>query len=108
MYHEKTASQISEGRRFVAFIVGVLVAFLLVSALVWVGARALTREQGAQAVRTSILNSAKQCCAIEGCYPTTLEHLESGYGLAINHSDYVITYEYLGDNVMPSVVVKCK
>ena len=56
-------------------------------------------------VRNAILDSAKQCCAIEGSYPSSLEHLEQGYGLRVNRDDYVITYEVFAENIMPSVVV---
>ena len=67
--------------------------------------RRIQRRAGAAALRDSILASAKQCCAIEGSYPSSLEHLEESYGLTINHDDYVITYECFADNIMPSVVV---
>ncbi|MFR1639983.1 MAG: hypothetical protein ACLSVD_12990 [Eggerthellaceae bacterium] len=63
------------------------------------------REQGAVSVRNAILDSAKQCCAIEGSYPSSLEHLEQSYGLRVNRGDYVITYEVFAENIMPSVVV---
>lgn len=66
------------------------------------------REQATLSVRESVLNAAKQCCAIEGSYPTTLEHLESSYGLVINHNDYVVSYEWFADNVLPSVVVTAR
>ena len=46
-----------------------------------------------------------QCCAIEGSYPASLQHLEDSYGLAINHDEYIVTYEAFADNVVPSVVV---
>ena len=67
--------------------------------------RESAKTQGAVALRDSILASAKQCCAIEGSYPSSLEHLEESYGLTINHDDYVITYECFANNIMPSVVV---
>ena len=63
------------------------------------------REQGAAALRESIINAAKQCCAIEGSYPSTLEHLEEHYGVVVNDDDYVVSYESFADNVMPTVVV---
>lgn len=63
------------------------------------------REQGELSVRNSILNTAKQCCAIEGSYPVSLSYLEENYGLVINKNDYVVTYEVFATNVMPSVVV---
>ena len=57
-------------------------------------------------MRDAILDSAKPAVrAIEGSYPSSLEHLEESYGLTINHDDYVITYECFADNIMPSVVV---
>ena len=64
-----------------------LAALALVLALAvggWFAAGAVgqnLREQGAVSVRNAILDSAKQCCAIEGSYPSSLEHLEQGYGL---------------------------
>ncbi|MEG1405489.1 MAG: hypothetical protein RSC34_02625 [Alistipes sp.] len=63
------------------------------------------KEQSAVSVRDAILNSAKQCCAIEGSYPPSLIYLEDNYGLAINHRNYAITYDVFAENVMPSVVV---
>ena len=64
------------------------------------------REQAVIAVRESILNAAKQCCSVEGSYPASLSHLENDYGLTINHEDYVVGYEWLGDNIAPAVVVR--
>lgn len=63
------------------------------------------REQAELSIRNAILNSAKQCCAIEGSYPSSLRYLEENYGLVVNHDSYVITYEAFAANVMPSVVV---
>ena len=88
-----------------------LAALALVLALAvggWFAAGAVgqnLREQGAVSVRDAILDSAKQCCAIEGSYPSSLEHLEQSYGLRVNRGDYVITYEVFAENIMPSVVV---
>lgn len=105
MYHERSAKQRSRARTLR------LVALALVLVLVaggWFAAGIVgqsLREQGAVSVRDAILNSAKQCCAIEGSYPSSLEHLVKDYGLRINTSDYVITYEVFAENIMPSVVV---
>lgn len=77
--------------------------FLLVSV-----AQASAHEQAALTLRESVLNAAKQCCAVEGSYPSSLEHLERSYGLTINHDDYVVSYEWFADNVLPSVVVTAR
>ena len=105
MFHEITDQQLAK-RRTRRMAVACAVVCVLVAAFLIVGAlQTSAREQGAAALRESIINAAKQCCAIEGSYPSSLEHLEESYGLTINHDDYVITYECFADNIMPSVVV---
>lgn len=68
--------------------------------------RSIARDQATASVRQAVVAAAVQCCAIEGSYPSQLSHLEEVYGLIINHNDYVVNYEWLGDNVPPSVVVR--
>ena len=105
MYHEVTSKE--RNRRRKRTVVTVLVVVAIAAALV-LGLQALsnsTREQGAAALRQSILDAALRCCAIEGSYPLNLSHLEEDYGLRINHNDYIITYEAYASNIAPSVVV---
>lgn len=91
------------GRLFVAVAVvcAVVIAFVIVLNMVFSNAK----EQGAASIRNTILNSAMQCAAIEGSFPTNLAYLEDNYDLRINHDDYVVIYEVLASNVVPSVVV---
>lgn len=105
MYHEMTDRQVAK-RRSMRVAVACLVAALVVAAFLLVGAaQDHARAQGAVALRESILNSAKQCCAIEGNYPSTLSYLEEKYGLVINKQDYIVSYECFAGNIVPSVVV---
>ena len=105
MFHEITDQQLAK-RRTRRIAVACAVVCVLVAAFVIVGAlQTSAREQGAAALRESIINAAKQCCAIEGSYPATLEHLEEHYGVVVNDDDYVVSYESFADNVMPTVVV---
>ena len=108
MYHELTRQQV---RKRTAKRMAGLCAVVLALALAWFASGTLgasLREQGELSVRNAILNSAKQCFAIEGAYPSSLAHLEQNYGLVINRGDYAVTYEVFADNVMPSVVVLAK
>lgn len=108
LFHEMTYSQIKRRR-----ITRVLTAVVIVAAAVALYftisfAQTSARDQAAMSLRESVLNAAKQCCAVEGSYPSSLEHLESEYGLTINHNDYVVSYEWFADNVLPSVVVTAR
>lgn len=105
MYHELTEKKLKRRRRLK--VAAVLAAAVLVVLLgtAWGIFTAQAREQGATSVREAILDTAMQCCAIEGSYPQSLTYLEENYGLQINRNDYVITYEAFAGNILPSVVV---
>lgn len=105
MFHEITDREAKRRRRNRAIIACCVVAVLLAAWLIVGSVQQNAKAQGAVALRDSILSSAKQCCAIEGGYPSSLQHLEDDYGLVINHDDYIISYECFADNIMPSVVV---
>lgn len=105
MFHEITDKELAKKRKVRIIIICCIVAVLIAA---WVAVGAIqqnAKEQGALALRESIVGAAKQCCAIEGSYPSSLEYLEDNYGITINHNDYVVSYESFADNVMPTVVV---
>ena len=105
MYHEVTHKE--RQARLVRRVAAVVVVIALAVALfVTQGlAQASAREQAAVSLRESVLSAAKQCCAVEGAYPSSLAHLEEHYGLTINHDDFIVNYEWFADNVLPAVVV---
>lgn len=108
MYHEITyAQQKKRNVKRLATVI-IIVALLVVIFFALLAAQASARTQAALSVRESVLNAAKQCCAVEGSYPASLDYLESKYGLVINHDDYVVSYEWFADNVLPSVVVTAR
>ena len=67
--------------------------------------QALQREQAATSVRESVVRSALMCCAVEGSYPTSVEHLEEHYGLVYDHDAFSIGYEVQGENLRPTYTV---
>lgn len=85
----------------------IIIGIILVIAL-WVGSGITfgkAREQAAQSLRETIMERALQCFAIEGAYPQSLSYLEQHYGLSVNSSDYLITYEAFASNIPPTVMV---
>ena len=108
MYHEVTYEELARRRRL-RIILAVVVVFLCVNIVVaaWVSAD-VSRKQATVSVRESIVTAAMQCAAVEGSYPSSLSHLEDHYGLVINHNDYIINYEWLADNIPPSVTVTAR
>ena len=105
MYHEVTYAELKRRRNKRILLAVVIVAILAALTMAVFVMRASAREQGVLSTREAIMSAAKQCCAVEGSFPTTLEHLEDHYGLVVNEDDYRVMYEWLGDNVAPSVVV---
>lgn len=105
MYHEITDSQIKKRRQHVCIVTILLIVVIVAALAIGNVVRVSTRQQGALALQESILSTAKQACSIEGSYPSTLKHLEENYGLVINHTDYVVSYECFAGNIVPSVVV---
>lgn len=45
------------------------------------------------------------CYALEGMYPPSVEYLEEHYGLIYNPKKFIINYENIGSNIMPTVYV---
>lgn len=103
-----TYKQVRQRRRRRALMLAALAVAVAAVVLVTMAVQAHAREQAAVSMRDSVLNMAKQCCAVEGYYPSSLSYLEENYGLTINHNEYVVSYEWLADNVLPSVVVTAR
>ena len=82
--------------------------FLVVLALFIAGLNDLsgaTARQEAEGLKSSILQSAVHCYALEGFYPDSLAYLEEHYGLQYDKDRYVVSYEVIGSNLMPGVTV---
>ena len=104
MIHGKTAQmQQRRTRRVVAVIAAVVLAVLLWFA--WDMTSAQTEAQSAASVRTAVLDAAVQCYALEGAYPQSLSYLEENYGVQVNHSRFIVSYEVYASNQLPAVAV---
>jgi len=45
------------------------------------------------------------CYAVEGYYPPSIEYIEEHYGLVYNHDKYIVDYESIGNNIIPTVTI---
>ena len=55
--------------------------------------------------RAEVLDAAVQCYALEGAYPQSLSYLEENYGVQVNHSRFIVSYEAYASNQLPAVAV---
>lgn len=62
-------------------------------------------QNQAESLRLAILRSAVHCYAMEGTYPESLDYLKANYGINWNPSKYVVDYEIMASNLMPSVTI---
>ncbi len=62
-------------------------------------------EEQAKSLQTAITRSAVQCYAAEGAYPESLDYLCEHYGISWDSDKYVVDYEILGANLMPTITV---
>ena len=66
--------------------------------------RDLARQNEAS-VRSAVLNSCMDGYAVEGIYPQDISYLEKHYGLVIDHSKYIVSYDAFSNNLVPNIKV---
>ena len=86
----------------------VLAVLVLVCVLVSSAGGSAAKESGAAAIREAVEQSARQCYAVEGVYPPSLQYLCDNYGLQVNTEDYYIRYTAYASNLPPEVRVTAK
>ena len=45
------------------------------------------------------------CYSVEGSYPPSLEYIEKKYGLTYDHERFIVDYESIGSNLLPTVTI---
>lgn len=90
-------------RRFMPVLIFLAVVVIFVSAVTSLSEN--TAQQEAEELENSIRRSVIHCYALEGFYPETISYLEENYGISYNHEDYVVSYEVIGENIMPDIMV---
>lgn len=58
-----------------------------------------------QILEEAVHRDIVHCYAIEGSYPASLSYMEEHYGLTYDKDKFIIRYENIGGNIMPSVTI---
>lgn len=59
-------------------------------------------------VKSAVRNAVLTCYAVEGAYPSDLQHLVDNYGLAYDEERFLITYDAFASNIFPDIRVNVK
>ncbi len=85
----------------------VLIFVLVIAAFIIginaVSGSALTDDR--MLLEKAVTKDIVHCYAVEGVYPPSLSYIEEHYGLTYDHSKYIVSYESIGSNIMPSVMI---
>jgi hypothetical protein len=63
------------------------------------------QEKQVDFLTDAVRRAAVQSYALEGRYPLDLKYLEDNYGLIVDHRNYAVYYESMGDNLLPQIRV---
>lgn len=85
--------------------IATVVLVLIVMALATAGLGRQTESEHRKIAAEAIERAARQCYALEGAYPPTLEYLEENYGLMLDRDRFHYLYEVIGSNIHPIIEV---
>ena len=61
--------------------------------------------EGRQQLEGAIRRAAVACYAAEGVYPPDLDYLEQHYGIQVDETRYMVSYDIFASNLMPDITV---
>jgi len=64
-----------------------------------------SRAEGLRILEESIRRAVVICYAVEGRYPSSIEHIEEHYGIFIDRTRYVVHYSVFAPNMLPDITV---
>lgn len=85
-----------------------LIVFTTIIVIFIVGISSISSSNvtnGKQILSEAIERDIVHCYAVEGMYPPSVSYMENHYGLTYDKSKYIVDYEYIGANIMPSVYI---
>ena len=83
----------------------VFLALILLFGVLMLSASKRNEAQETQLLDSAIRRAVVTCYAVEGKYPPSLSYIYDNYGVRVDESRYVVFYDVVAANVMPSVQV---
>jgi len=62
-------------------------------------------EEGKKQLEEALKRCAVTCYATEGIYPPDVDYMKEHYGIQIDESRYLVSYEVFAENLMPDITV---
>jgi len=56
-------------------------------------------------LENALQRDISHCYAVEGTYPPSLEYMKEHYGLTYDENQFLINYEYVGSNILPTFYI---
>ena len=85
----------------VVFFLIIIVAFVVGISAISAGNSKDEKDVLVKALNKDIVH----CYAVEGYYPPSLDYIENHYGLTYDHDKYLVDYEMIASNIMPTVTI---
>lgn len=85
-----------------------IVAFVLVILLFLYGISSVSKSQvldERKLLEDAIVRDISHCYAVEGSYPPSLHYMQEHYGLTYDQDKFLVNYEYIGSNIMPTFYI---
>ncbi len=64
-----------------------------------------TDQEALAEAEQSLRRAAVTCYALEGAYPTDVDHLYEIYGVSVDRERFIVHYEYVAANLAPDITV---
>lgn len=80
--------------------------FILVITLFFFGVSNVsksTAQNERKILEDALQRDIAHCYAIEGMYPPSLTYIQEHYGLTFDETKFMVVYETVGSNIMPTV-----
>ena len=89
---------------FVLFLCGAAVVLLLFTRA-FTNLKAGSGDEAVSQLESAIRQAVVTCYATEGYYPPDMDYIVEHYGIQLDESRYLVSYDIFAENIMPEITV---